>query len=172
MRLPIVHHPDYQAPLKPGHRFPMSKYGYLRQALTKRGLMRSGDWLAPAPASAATLSLAHDAGYVSRAFSLTLSDQEMRVIGLPRTERVIRRARLSSAGTLLAARLALETGLACTGHSQCDTKYCPRGYCEPRPLLGEDCSQVGICAKGLVCDGLACVETDTRGPAECVYQGW
>lgn len=113
MRLPIVHHPDYQAPLKPGHRFPMSKYGYLRQALTKRGLMRSGDWLAPAPASAATLSLAHDAGYVSRAFSLTLSDQEMRVIGLPRTERVIRRARLSSAGTLLAARLALETGLAC-----------------------------------------------------------
>lgn len=64
------------------------------------------------------------------------------------------------------------TGEACTGHSQCETNYCPRGYCEVRPLLGEDCSEVGVCARGLVCDGLSCVETDTRGPAECVYQGW
>ena len=40
MSLPIVHHPDYQAPLRPGHRFPMSKYGYLREALAARGLMR------------------------------------------------------------------------------------------------------------------------------------
>ncbi|MEM9096350.1 MAG: histone deacetylase [Pseudomonadota bacterium] len=113
MSLPIVHHPDYQAPLRPGHRFPMSKYGYLRKALTARGLMQPGSWVAPAAATAATISLAHDAGYVSRAFSLTLSDQEMRAIGLPRTERVIRRARLASAGTVLAARLAMAEGIAC-----------------------------------------------------------
>ena len=39
VRLPIVYHPDYMAPLRPGHRFPMSKYGYLRAALIARGLL-------------------------------------------------------------------------------------------------------------------------------------
>jgi hypothetical protein len=36
LMLPIVWHPDYLAPLRPGHRFPMSKYGYLRAALIAR----------------------------------------------------------------------------------------------------------------------------------------
>jgi acetoin utilization deacetylase AcuC-like enzyme len=111
--LAIVHHPDYVAPLRTGHRFPMSKYGYLRAALERRGLMRPGSWLAPAPAGAAQLGLVHDAAYVARAFELQLSEDETRRIGLPRTERVIRRARLAAAGTTLAARLALERGIAC-----------------------------------------------------------
>lgn len=115
MALPIVHHPDYVAPLRKGHRFPMSKYGYLRRALEARGLMRAGSWLAPAPARPGQLTLAHDADYVDRACALTLSPEEMRRIGLPRTERVVRRARLAAAGTTLAARLALEGGIACNG---------------------------------------------------------
>ncbi len=110
--LPIVHHADYLAPLKPGHRFPMSKYGYLREALVARGLMTSGRYLAPAPAAAAQVALAHDAGYVGRVLTQTLDPWEVRCIGLPGTERVARRARLAAAGTLLAAWLALEHGLA------------------------------------------------------------
>lgn len=110
--LTIVHHPDYQAPLRPDHRFPMSKYGYLREALTQRGLIGPGGYVAPSPATAAMLARAHDETYVSRAFALALSDAEMRRIGLPRSERVIRRARLSAAGSLLAGRAALERGIA------------------------------------------------------------
>ena len=112
MRLTIIHHPDYQAPLRQDHRFPMSKYGYLREALIRRGLMEAGRYLAPGPASAALLSAAHDPAYVSRAFALTLTEAEQRRIGLPRGERFIRRARLSSAGTLMAAEMALTRGLA------------------------------------------------------------
>ena len=111
--LPIVHHPDYLAPLKPGHRFPMSKYGYLRTVLEMRGLLRAGGYLAPAPAGAAQVALAHDAAYVDRVLTQRLSEWEIRRIGLPGTERVARRARLSAAGTLLAAWLALEHGIAC-----------------------------------------------------------
>ncbi len=111
--LPIIHHLDYLAPLKPGHRFPMSKYGYLREALAARGLLLPGAYPAPSPASAAQVALAHDAGYVERVFSQRLSPGEVRRIGLPGTEKVARRARLSSAGTLLAAWLALEHGIAC-----------------------------------------------------------
>jgi acetoin utilization deacetylase AcuC-like enzyme len=111
--LPIVHHRDYLAPLKPGHRFPMSKYGYLRAALAARGLLSAGGYPAPSPASAGQVALAHEAGYVDRVFGQRLSEREVRRIGLPGTEKVARRARLSSAGTLLAAWLALEHGVAC-----------------------------------------------------------
>ena len=111
--LPIVHHPDYLAPLKPGHRFPMSKYGYLREALAARGLLVPGGYIAPSMASAAQIALAHDAGYVERVLSQRLTAWEVRRIGLPGTEKVARRARLSAAGTLLAAWLALEHGIAC-----------------------------------------------------------
>lgn len=115
MALPIVHHPDYVAPLKPGHSFPMSKYGYLRQALERRGLMTAGGWLAPAPASPAMLGLAHGHDYVERAIALRLTAEESRRIGLPQTEQVVRRARLAAAGATLAGRLALERGVACNG---------------------------------------------------------
>ena len=37
--LPIVFHPDYLAPLRRGHPFPMSKSGYLRAALVARRLL-------------------------------------------------------------------------------------------------------------------------------------
>ena len=48
MGLPVVWHPDYQAPLRPGHPFPMSKYGYLRAALVARGLLpQTGGFLSP-----------------------------------------------------------------------------------------------------------------------------
>lgn len=114
MALPIVYHPDYIAPLKPGHRFPMSKYGYLRRSLIARGILpQAGGYIAPAPATFAQVAAVHAPGYVDRVLGCTLTPWESRVIGLPATEAVARRAMLSCAGTLLAARLALEHGLAC-----------------------------------------------------------
>ncbi len=113
MRLPIIHHPDYQAPLRENHSFPMSKYGYLRETLKARGLLSDADRLSPAPASDAMMARAHSIDYVSRAFTETLSLEEIKRIGLPQTPRVLRRSRLACAGTLLAARFALETGIAC-----------------------------------------------------------
>lgn len=111
--LPIVFHPDYQFPLRPNHPFPVSKYGYLRRTLEDRGLFVPGKSLAPAPLGPAQIELAHDPAYVARAFKLELRAEEVKRIGLPCTERVIRRSRLSSAGTLIAAWLALESGIAC-----------------------------------------------------------
>jgi len=129
--LPIVHHPDFVAPLRAGHRFPMSKYGYLREALIERGLLEDGGWLTPRAADPAMLARAHDQGYVERIFSETLSDTEIRRIGLPQTERVRRRSRLACAGTLLAARFAMERGIACNtagGSHHARFEY-GAGYC-------------------------------------------
>jgi len=112
-RLPVIHHADYQAPLHDGHTFPMSKYGYLREVLVERGLTAPGDWLTPAPATEAMIARAHDPAYVARVFGGTLTPEEEKRIGYPHTERVTRRSRLASAGTLIAARFSLETGIAC-----------------------------------------------------------
>ncbi len=114
MSLPIVYHPDYMAPLRPGHPFPMSKYGYLREALIARGLLPSaGGYLSPAPAPVRQVAAAHDLCYVERVANGTLGRAEERLIGLPGTTMVARRAFLATAGTLLAARLALARGIAC-----------------------------------------------------------
>lgn len=110
--LPVVYHPDYQIPLRSGHRFPMSKYGYLQAALTRRGLLEVGSRSIPAPASEAVVQRVHAADYVSRVFRSELRADETRRIGLPNAPRVARRARLATAGTLLATRLAVEYGLA------------------------------------------------------------
>lgn len=112
--LPIVYHPDYMAQLRPGHRFPMSKYGYLREALTARGLLpAAGGFLSPAPARLSQVAAVHNLGYVERVAGARLTAEEARRIGLPSTPAVARRSFLSAAGTLLAGRLAIEHGLAC-----------------------------------------------------------
>lgn len=113
MPVPVVFHPDYVAPLRPGHPFPMSKYGYLRAALVARRLLPAeGGTLAPAPVTVARAAAVHDLAYVERVANAAMTPEEARRIGLPNTAAVSRRAFLSAAGTLLAARLALETGLA------------------------------------------------------------
>lgn len=131
MGFPIVFHPDYEIPLQAGRRFPMSKYGYLRRALGARGLLEPGGFFAPAEAGPGVIGLAHDPAYVERVGSLSLAPEEVRRIGLPMTAALARRARLSSAGTLLAARLALEHGLACNaaGGSHHAARGEGAGYC-------------------------------------------
>ena len=148
MDLPIVYHPDYMAPLKPGHRFPMSKYGYLRRALMARGLMAGhGGHVAPGEARFAQVAAVHDPAYVDRVLTQTLSAWEVRVIGLPATPQMARRAMLSAAGTTLAGRLALEHGVACNaaGGSHHAGPEGGSGYCV--------FNDVGIAARTLLDEG-------------------
>ncbi len=127
----IVHHPHYVAPLPPGHRFPMNKYGMLKAELDLRGLVDPAQLYVPEVAPRAWLELAHDPAFVSQALDLALPPEAVRRLGLTLSERVVRRARLSSAGTALAARIALETGLACqtAGGSHHGHRHFGSGYC-------------------------------------------
>ena len=149
MSLPVVFHPDYVTPLRPGHRFPMSKYGYLRQHLLDAGLIEPGGYLSPAEAGVGLLTLAHTPDYVDKVLGKTLGGKEVRAIGLPLTDRLIRRVRLSSAGTLLAARLALEHGVACNGAggSHHAARGAGSGYCV--------FNDVAVAAAALISEGAA-----------------
>ena len=108
---PIVFHPAYEASLPDGHRFPMRKYGRLAEIVAEDGLAPLG-FVAPEPASAGLLALAHSRTYVDAVLAHAVPREIERAIGLPVTETVVRRSRASVGGTLLAARLALAEGLA------------------------------------------------------------
>ncbi len=110
--LPIVHHPDYTADTPDGHRFPMQKFAQLAEILRADGLAPHG-FVTPEPISRDDLIRAHTPAYVDGVLNRTLDAIAVRRIGFTLTERVVLRAQLATAGTLLAARLALQEGLAC-----------------------------------------------------------
>jgi acetoin utilization deacetylase AcuC-like enzyme len=107
-----VYHPSYQIVLPPGHPFPMSKYGLLRDQLLAQGILAAGDLLQPEPLDAADLALVHTPEYLNKLQSSGLSTAEQRRLGLPWSEALWQRSQLASAGTVLAARIALIDGLA------------------------------------------------------------
>ncbi len=111
MKLPLVHHPDYDADTVPdGHRFPMRKYSRLASLIAAARI--DADWHRPDEAPAPWLRLAHSPAYVQAVLTGTLDRASARRIGFDPTAAIIRRSRLAVAGTCLAAGLALERGLA------------------------------------------------------------
>ncbi|MGI9500241.1 MAG: histone deacetylase family protein [Geminicoccaceae bacterium] len=111
--LPIVHHPAYAAPMPPGHRFPMDKFRRVMQRLLDDGVVEADQVHRPEPAPRRWLERVHSADYVDAVLTQTLPPRIERRIGLPITEGVAARAAAANGGTVLAARLALEHGLAC-----------------------------------------------------------
>ena len=113
MPLPIVHHPAYVAPMPPGHRFPMAKFGRLMAHLLEEGVVAPEQVHVPGLAPPEWLVLAHAPAYVDAVLGQRLDQAAVRRIGLPITLEVATRSRAANAGTVLTARLALAHGLAC-----------------------------------------------------------
>lgn len=113
MQAPVVHHPAYTAPLPQTHRFPMRKFGALMTFLVEHGLALPAQRIAPVPAPAAWLRLAHEAAWVDAVLNERLEPEAERRLGLPMSPELALRSRCAVAGTVLTARLALEHGVAC-----------------------------------------------------------
>lgn len=113
MRLPIVHNPAFDAKFPEHHRFPMSKYRLLAEVIMREGLAGPGDFHVPAPAPIRWVKLAHDATYVDQVYAVDVPKRIEKEIGFDVTERTSLRAQCAVAGTVMAARLALEHGIAC-----------------------------------------------------------
>lgn len=111
-RPPIVHHPAYSVPLPAGHRFPMGKFAALAATLEARGLLGDRNRVTPEPADPDRLGLAHDRAWVEAVLAARVDPAAERRLGLPVSPAVAARARAATGGTLTAARLALEHGLA------------------------------------------------------------
>jgi acetoin utilization deacetylase AcuC-like enzyme len=98
---------QYAIDLPPEHRFPIAKYRMVRDLLTADGLF---EFVAAPLAAAESVELAHDPHYVQRFLAGKLSTQEIRRIGFPWSEQLVRRTLASVGGTLSATEGALITG--------------------------------------------------------------
>ena len=96
------YHPGYQVPLPSG----------LKDRLLAEGVLTPVDLVEPEPIEFETLELVHTRDYLNKLKSSSLSVAEQRRLGLPWSDALWLRSRLASGGTLLAARMAVETGLA------------------------------------------------------------
>ena len=128
---PIVHHPAFRAEMPAGHRFPMDKFSRLASVLEAGGVPGPEGFARPEPVDVETLRLAHTEDYVRGVIELSLPPDVVRRIGMPNTESVATRARAATGGTLLAARLALEQGIACNtaGGSHHASAESGAGFC-------------------------------------------
>jgi acetoin utilization deacetylase AcuC-like enzyme len=127
----VFYSDTFAFPLPGKHRFPLGKYGQLRQAVEAAGLVPPQELLISEPASDEQLLRAHDADYLQRVSGGQLTAQEIRRIGLPWSPELVVRARHSTGGTVAACRAALEEGIAVnlaggTHHASHDRG---QGYC-------------------------------------------
>mgnify|MGYP006268180929 CR=1 FL=1 len=109
----MVHffHSDRFVPTLPeGHRFPIEKYGLLREQLLYEGVVSPADLTEAPPVAEADIERAHTLRYWHAMRDLQLCPREMRRIGFPQSLSLVDRSRRSVQGTLLAVQHALAHG--------------------------------------------------------------
>ena len=147
MELPVVNHKDYEAQLNDDNKFPIKKFGELAKSLIKNKIVKN--FYVPEPCSVETLKEAHTEDYINKIKNKTLDKNEIRKIGFPLVDSVVRRSFIATGGTVLATKLALNYGIACNtaGGSHHATSNEGAGFCV--------FNDVAVAAKYLTSRGLA-----------------
>jgi acetoin utilization deacetylase AcuC-like enzyme len=102
----------YVIPLPPQHRFPIVKYALIRQQLDAEGVLATHQVVHPPLVERDEALLVHTADYYDRLVGGQLTEREIRRLGLPWSEALVGRSRVSVGGTLAAARAAITEGVA------------------------------------------------------------
>ena len=147
MELPIVNHKDYVAKIDDDHKFPIKKFGQLANYLIEEKIV--SQFYEPIPCSIETLKKAHSEKYILNIKNKSLSEKEIKKIGFPLNDSVIKRSFIATGGTVLASKLAINFGLACNtaGGSHHANFDGGAGYCV--------FNDVAVAAKYLLNRGLA-----------------
>ena len=147
MELPVVNHKDYEAQLNDDNKFPIKKFGELAKGLIKNKIVKN--FYIPGPCSVETLKEVHTEDYINKIKNKTLDKNEIRKIGFPLVDSVVRRSFIATGGTVLATKLALNYGIACNtaGGSHHATSNEGAGFCV--------FNDVAVAAKYLTSRGLA-----------------
>ena len=109
----------------------MQKFRFLVEYLTEQSIIGESNLIRPGKARMDVLMQAHCSRYLENFIHGQLSEKELRRLGLPWSEGLVKRTLISPNGTLLTAQLALNNGIAChlaggTHHAHYDFGS---GYC-------------------------------------------
>ncbi|MBE0591770.1 MAG: histone deacetylase [Gemmatimonadales bacterium] len=111
MPLPIVSHHAYEVDIGP-HVFPMAKYRLVRERLLAECTIAARDVHEPDPVTDDDVLLVHTPAYLQKLREERLSYQEELTLEVPFSPPLRDAMWLMTGGTALAARLALERGIA------------------------------------------------------------
>ena len=111
MDLPVVNHKDYFAKIGDDHKFPINKFGELANYLIEKKIVKK--FHNPYPCSDETLKRAHSEKYIKDIKDKTLDQNTIKKIGFPLVDSVVQRSLVATGGTVLASKLAINSGLAC-----------------------------------------------------------
>jgi acetoin utilization deacetylase AcuC-like enzyme len=103
----VFYTPYYYANIGPGHVFPIRKFELVRDQLLAEGTLQPEDLFSPEPATLDDVLLVHTEDYIRRLCEGRLTGGELRGLGLPWSESLVRRSFYATGGTLAAARTAM-----------------------------------------------------------------
>src|SRR5580765_5591164 len=106
----LVYHDRYDLHLG-DHVFPARKYRYLRDRMLRTHFAAPEDFVEPQPATDEEVRLVHDAEYVAKLRTGTLSYQDILRLEIPYSRQMVEAFWLAAGGSILAARLAMEDGI-------------------------------------------------------------
>jgi acetoin utilization deacetylase AcuC-like enzyme len=106
----VFYTPRYYADIGQGHVFPIRKFELVRDRLLAEGTLQPPEIVEPSPATLEDVLLVHTEDYVSRLCNGQLTQKEIRRLGLPWSESLVRRSFYATGGTIAAAHTALDCG--------------------------------------------------------------
>jgi len=110
--LRVSYAPGYYAPIPDEHIFPMKKFKGLYRYLLEQDIIASADVITPSMVDMANLQMVHTRDYASGIMDGNLNKKKLRRLGLPWSKRLAVRSRLAVQGTINAAIMALQDGVA------------------------------------------------------------
>lgn len=108
----VSYSPSYYAPIPEDHIFPMRKFTGLHQYLLDNEIIAPDNIITPSPVDMTNLLTVHTNDYAEGILKGTLDRRKSRRLGLPWSRRLALRSRLAVQGTINAALMALEDGMA------------------------------------------------------------
>jgi len=123
----IAYSDRYVLELPEKHRFPMLKYELLKDQLLYEGTITTDNLHDPGLVEEDVVLLTHTLDYWEKLKCLRLTDREIRKIGFPRSEKLVKRSRSSVMGTVYASMQALEHKIAFNSAGGTHHAYTDRG---------------------------------------------
>ncbi len=108
----IIHHPGYDPHFGQQHVFPSVKFQKVRDRLLGDATASEADLLRPDPATNDDLLLVHTPAWVDALTHGTLTHAQIVRLEVPYSQAMVRAFRLMAGGSILAAQIALEDGVA------------------------------------------------------------
>jgi acetoin utilization deacetylase AcuC-like enzyme len=108
----IFYSPHYYANIGEGHVFPIRKFEIAKGILLDEGTLADDEIVAPEIVAREDLLLVHTDDYITRLGEGRLTTKEIRKLGLPWSEALVRRSFTAISGTINASRRALIDGVS------------------------------------------------------------